>query len=246
MSDDISEIIEWHKQQAENRRPKGDVMMSGLRCPPPPISPVSQKRIDMHERFAAALATAEAENARLREDHLSLLGPGIAADYHDRHGTPALNVLTITSEDEARRAVEPWIDEIAGKRVIEVGSGIGLLSLEMAKHAATVIAIEADVAWSWVFVKHLYQHKPPNLSWWFGNADQATPFVRGDIAVIRSYSGLRRMIAVADQMCPRVLLSFDEGWQVANRGDPILNGIATAQDAFQRERISNLSAKEAP
>ena len=51
----------------------------------------------------------------------------------------------------------PWID---GKRVIEVGAGVGFLAIEMAKRAKSVIAIECDPAWSWIFTQPLQLHKP--------------------------------------------------------------------------------------
>jgi SAM-dependent methyltransferase len=163
--------------------------------------------------------------------YATLYGAEQLEDYHERHDTPSLLVLTVRSPEVAAAAVAPWIDEIRGKRVVEIGAGIGYLSLEIAKHAEHVIACELDPAWTWVFVKHLYVNKPPNMTWIFGDAENVVG-VYADVAVIRSYSGLVRMLSTAERIAPRVILDFAQGYQVGNSGSSHLLSIAEAVDAM--------------
>jgi len=64
--------------------------------------------------------------------------------YMARHGTPSLLILTQTSPDIAKETAEILRPHIAGKTVIEIGAGVGFLAIELARHAKSVIAIEAD------------------------------------------------------------------------------------------------------
>ena len=76
----------------------------------------------------------------------------------------------------------------------------------MARRARSVIAIEVDPAWSWVFTRSLYAHKPPNLTWVFGDARQIAKWVRADVAVVFTRSGVKEMQKIAEQMAPRVVM----------------------------------------
>ncbi len=130
--------------------------------------------------------------------------------YHQRHGTPSLLILTQCSPDVARetaRLIGPAID---GKRVIEIGAGVGFLAIEMAKRAASVIAIEADPAWSWIFTHSLYSHKPKNLTWIFGSAETVAPFLSAEVVVIFTRSGVDAMRALGYRMAPVVVMPFQE------------------------------------
>jgi tRNA G37 N-methylase Trm5 len=131
--------------------------------------------------------------------------------YHNEHGTPSLLILTQFNPGVAREAARLLRPDIEGKRVVEVGAGVGLLAIEMAKVAASVVAIEVDPAWSWVFTRSLYRHKPPNLTWIFGTAESVAEWVRGDVAVVFTRSGQREMEAVARRMAPKVLMPMAEG-----------------------------------
>ncbi|TAL42001.1 MAG: hypothetical protein EPN91_09375 [Salinibacterium sp.] len=130
--------------------------------------------------------------------------------YHARHGTPSLLVLTQHSPHIAIETARLLREHIDGKRVVEVGAGVGFLAIEMAKRAKSVIAIESDPAWSWVFTRSLLAHKPANLSWVFGTAESVADIVRGDIAVVCTRSGHEAMRKVALRMAPRVIFPLDE------------------------------------
>ena len=129
--------------------------------------------------------------------------------YHREHGTASLLILTQFNGPiavETARLLGPDID---GKRVVEIGAGVGFLACEMAKRAASVIAIESDPAWTWVFTKSLYRHKPPNLTWIFGAAESVADFIQADVAVICTRSGQEAMKTVAGRMAPKVIFPLD-------------------------------------
>ena len=125
--------------------------------------------------------------------------------YHRQHGTPSLLILTQHSPDIAIETARLLGPEIDGKRVIEIGAGVGFLAIEMARRAASVIAIEVDPAWSWIFTRSLYAHKPPNLTWIFGTAESVADVIRADVAVVCTRSGHAAMEEVAAKMAPRVI-----------------------------------------
>ena len=130
--------------------------------------------------------------------------------YHQRHGTPSLLILTQYSPDIAKEAVRLMDAELRGKDVIEIGAGVGFLALEMARVAKSVVAIEVDPAWSWVFTKSLYRHKPLNLTWVFGDARQVSKWVRGDVAVVMTNSGINEMKDIALSMAPVVIMPLQD------------------------------------
>ena len=133
------------------------------------------------------------------------------AIYHDRHGTASLLILTQHSPQIARETVRLLLaSDIEGKRVVEIGAGVGFLAIEMAKVAESVVAIEADPAWSWIFTKSLYRHKPANLTWVFGAAESVAEWVRADVAVVMTNSGIDAMRAVALQMAPHVIMPLQD------------------------------------
>jgi predicted RNA methylase len=127
-------------------------------------------------------------------------------DYHSRHEIASLAILTITSPYAATREVDRFASRIRGKTVVEVGAGVGFLSIEMARFAKRVYAIEADPAWAWVFTECLYQKKPTNLTYVFGTAESVADIFRGDVAVIFTRSGFEAMIKVAERMCPEIII----------------------------------------
>lgn len=134
--------------------------------------------------------------------------------YHSLHEIQSLAILTICSPYEATREVDQFAHRIRGKTVIEIGAGVGFLAMEMARFAKRVYAIEADPAWTWVFTECLYQKKSPNLTWIFGTAESVSDWLRGDVAVIYTRSGIKAMEAQAAKMCPIAIfgpvLEFDE------------------------------------
>jgi hypothetical protein len=161
-------------------------------------------------------------------------GPSPAHYYHEREGTQSALIITITDPADAQRVVDGFREEIRDKEVIEVGAGVGLLSFEMAYSARRVWAIENDPSWTYAFTKVLYKSKPQNLHWIFAPAD-AVP-IRGDVAVIRTCSGARSMLASARSFAPRIVFSVWDECYAGDAKDSFLDEIATFIDE-RRDRI---------
>lgn len=128
-----------------------------------------------------------------------------AEDFHRRHMTPSCGVLTIYEKEAVKNIVEQIYDDICGKVVVEIGAGVGLLSIGMAVVAKEVYAIEVDPAWSWAFTKVLYEIKPPNLTFIFGKAETMIGKLHADVAVIVTRSGHDEMQAVGKKLAPKVI-----------------------------------------
>jgi len=134
-------------------------------------------------------------------------GPGDQEDCADRHGVQSAGILTIATPQAAELVARAILPFVRGKTVVEIGSGVGFLALELAKHARQVFAIEASPAWSWAFTKHLFRAKPPNLTWIFGAAESVAGGVCAEVAVVRTRSACCQMVALAETFAPVVVLS---------------------------------------
>jgi len=130
--------------------------------------------------------------------------------YHQEHGTLSMLVLTQYSQPLAHEIARLISQDIEDKIVIEIGAGIGFLAIEIAKLAKQVYAIEVDPAWSWVFTRSLYAHKPPNLTWIFGKAETMLPMLKGDIAVVATHSGINELRELAYKFAPNVIMPLQE------------------------------------
>lgn len=155
-------------------------------------------------------------------------------DFVERSGIASLGVLTILNQHDAKETVLKFWASIAGKRVVEIGCGVGYLALEMAKVAKSVVAIENDPAFTWLFAKFLYANRPANLSWVFGRAGEVQ--LSADVAVICSRSGLAEMIAEARRLAPVIVLICCEEVVVVDRSDPLLDHMAD----YTKRRIAEL------
>src|SRR3990167_9054788 len=111
------------------------------------------------ERFLES-ADAEALNACINAIYADMDGEEAAHEYHNRHMTDSMLILTVTDCADVEDLMARIANRIRGKRVVEIGAGVGLLALAMASIASSVVAIEVDPSWSWAFTQHLYRHKP--------------------------------------------------------------------------------------
>jgi 16S rRNA A1518/A1519 N6-dimethyltransferase RsmA/KsgA/DIM1 with predicted DNA glycosylase/AP lyase activity len=118
--------------------------------------------------------------------------------------------LTQHSPEIAFRTAEKLADWITGKQVIEIGAGVGFLALELARYAKSVIAIESDPAWSWVFTRSLYRHKPKNLTWIFGDANEMAGKVTGEICLVFTCSGVDDLRVLGGKFSQCVFLPFQD------------------------------------
>lgn len=130
-------------------------------------------------------------------------------EYHERHGTRSACILTVTNDEKAAQIAEYLRERIEGKIVVEVGAGIGLLACHLAHVAKRVYAIELDPAWSSVFVAFLYRHKPANLTFVFGRAEDA-PHVAADVAVFCTHSAQAELTRAASRFAPVVIDVYEE------------------------------------
>ena len=132
-------------------------------------------------------------------------GSDLVMSYMDRHGVNSLCVLTVDSYRDALQEIEKLWPRIKGKIVVEIGAGVGMLAIQMAKFAKRVYAIEADPAWAWVFTDALYAVKPANLTYIFGRAQEMVGILKADVAVIYTNSDVGGMAKLASEFAPAVI-----------------------------------------
>lgn len=137
-------------------------------------------------------------------------GSETMADYSDRHNINSAAVLTVIDDETAHLIMERIADRIEGKTVVEIGGGIGLLSLHMGQVAKRVYCIEANPMWSWAFALVLMKNKPKNVSFLFGAADEFLGTIKADVAVYCTHSDVEGMGLVASQFAPVVIDFYSE------------------------------------
>ncbi len=137
-------------------------------------------------------------------------GSEMAAEYTERHGIQSQAVLTVTDDEIAGSLAEYLAPRIKGKTVVEIGGGIGLLSLHMGAIAKRVYCIEANAMWSWIFAAQLLKNKPKNVSFLMGTADEFLGCIKADVAVICTHSGLQQMRLVGAQFAPLIIDVYGE------------------------------------
>jgi D-arabinose 1-dehydrogenase-like Zn-dependent alcohol dehydrogenase len=153
--------------------------------------------------------------------------------YCERHGVNSMLVLTIDTYYTALKEAEAIWPRIEGRTVVEIGAGVGMLALQMAKAARRVFAIEADPSWAWVFTEHLYALKPANLTYIFGAAAEVAGLLHADVAVVYTRSDVPQMLALAGQFAPEVIKGPLVGF--ADR-----HGITEEHEAFLERVIARL------
>ena len=132
--------------------------------------------------------------------------------FMQRHNINSLGILTICEPAKAIEAVKVFGDSLKDKIVVEIGAGIGIVAIEIAKVAKHVYAIEADPAWTWLFTKYLYQNKPANLTWIFGNAQDMVDKINADTTIIFTHSDLKGLQKLGLSFAPKSILAY-HSWQ---------------------------------
>lgn len=130
--------------------------------------------------------------------------------YSERHGIRSAGVLTVSDDETAGLIAEHLAPRIEGKTVVEIGGGIGLLSMHLGLTARRVFCIEANPMWSWTFAECLLRHKPKNVSFLFGAADEFAGLIRADVALFCTHSDVSGMTAVASRFAPTVIDIYGE------------------------------------
>ena len=110
------------------------------------------------------------------------------------------HVLTVYSYERAREELSRFRHHVAGKKVVELGAGVGLLAYEMSKYAELVIAVEWDPLWVRVYLKHIHpkvlkERRP--LLFAVGDMRYLTKLNPGfDVAVIYTHSAINNFILI--------------------------------------------------
>lgn len=130
--------------------------------------------------------------------------------YQERHGIKSLPTLTVAN-DEVADSIVSWLrPRLEGKTVVEIGGGIGLLSLHMGFIAKRVFCIEANPMWATAFTAALLVAKPPNVSYLFGGAEEFEGIIKADVAVFCTHSGVSPMANLAAKFAPVVIDVYSE------------------------------------
>ena len=66
------------------------------------------------------------------------------------------HILTFTDWRDASRVAGKLKDLVEGRKVIEVGAGVGLLAAELGKYADLVLAVELDPLWAYGYFRYVY------------------------------------------------------------------------------------------
>lgn len=151
----------------------------------------------------------------LRHVYEAMEGSEPAQAYSERHGIVSAAVLTVHDDEMAGLTAEHLRPRIAGRTVVEIGGGIGLLALHMGLIAKRVYCIEANPMWSWIFAEQLLRLKPKNVSFLFGAADEFVGMLRGDVAIFCTHSDVTGMTLAAQQFAPVVIDVYGELMQAA-------------------------------
>lgn len=118
--------------------------------------------------------------------------------------------LTVADHETASLLTQHLAPRIAGRTILEIGGGIGLLSLHMAQVAKRVYCIEANPVWSFAFTELFLERKPKNLSFLFGAADEFIGCIKADVTIVCTHSDVQGMTLVGRQFSPNVIEVYGE------------------------------------
>ena len=121
-----------------------------------------------------------------------------------------LHILTIYDWEVAEREAERLKPLIEGRKVVEIGAGIGLLAACMARYARLVVAVDLDPAWARIYLKHIYPkilaERLP-LLYFAGDARHLEALGKVfDIAVIYTCSGEEQLKQIAGKIACRTVI----------------------------------------
>lgn len=166
---------------------------------------------DRMERLEVALTESKGAMKDLLDGiYEAMEGNDLVNAYSYRHGIESAAVLTVYDDHTARAIAERLAPRIAGKTVVEIGGGIGLLALHLGTVASRVWCIEANPMWSWAFAGTLLKSKPRNVSFLFGSADEFAGQFQGDVAVYCTHSDVKGMGEIARRFAPSVIDVYGE------------------------------------
>jgi SAM-dependent methyltransferase len=158
--------------------------------------------------------------------------------YQKRVGVVAAHICTIVSVENTRWLMKKLTPRIEGKVVVEIGAGLGVLSIEMAKVAKHVFAIDSDPEFTRAFVVKLYQERPANLTWIFDTAQGViasglADAMLADVAVIVTGSDERGLRLLAERFV-RASSDIIMPWQDYNGNRAICDYRGEDETGFAR------------
>lgn len=130
--------------------------------------------------------------------------------YCYRHGVKAAPNLTVMDDEVAGLLAERLAPRIRGRTIVEVGGGIGMLSLHMARIAKQVFCIEANPMWSMTFATYLLERKPRNCSFLFGDAHEFADFLHADVAIFCTHSAVDDLHRIGSLFAPSTIDVYGE------------------------------------
>jgi hypothetical protein len=149
--------------------------------------------------------------------------------FAERHNIRSAPNLTVIGDEMAELVCRHLAPRIAGRTVVEIGGGIGLLSLAMASVAKRVFCIEANPIWAAAWTQILLEKKPRNLNYLFGAADEFVGCIRGEVAVVCTHSDVQNLKLVAQQFGPKVIDVYGELIEANPAGfDPLASRLRAA------------------
>jgi tRNA G46 methylase TrmB len=160
--------------------------------------------------------------------------------YQQRIGVTAAHICTIIAPENTRWLMKKLTPRIEGKVVVEIGAGLGVLSIEMAKVAKHVFAIDSDPEFTGAFVVKLYQERPANLTWIFDTAQGViasglADAMLADVAVIVTGSDERGLRLLAERFV-RAASDIIMPWQDWNGNRAICDYRGEDETGFARSR----------
>ncbi|RTM14421.1 MAG: hypothetical protein E6R08_02455 [Nevskiaceae bacterium] len=130
--------------------------------------------------------------------------------YLERHNIRSAAHLTVTDAEIAASIAELLAPRIAGKTIVEVGGGTGLLALYMGTFARRVYCIEANPTWAMVFTQLMFDLKQKHVSYIFGAADEFVGCIKADVAVICTHSDVEGLKLTGRQLASEVIDVYGE------------------------------------
>lgn len=130
--------------------------------------------------------------------------------FAERHNIRAAPNLTVTHFEIAAMIADMLAPRIEGRVVVEIGGGIGMVSVAMGAIAKRVYCIEANPLWSMTFAHFLLDKKPRNVSFLCGAADEFIGCIKADVAIICTHSDVAGMKLIGAQFAPEVIDVYGE------------------------------------
>jgi hypothetical protein len=130
--------------------------------------------------------------------------------FAERHNIRSAPNLTVVTDEMAELICSHLAPRIAGRTVVEIGGGIGILSLAMASVAKRVFCIEGNPNWAATWTQIMIEKKPRNMNYLLGAADEFVGLIRGDVSVICTHSDVAGLKLIGQQFAPETIDVYGE------------------------------------